>query len=344
MYGRTNYLAAVAALVACVVMAPAEAARAKNEIAVETFMIPGGDEGVTLHLRNKHVQGARRFAAERILLMVHGATFPGETAFDIDLPGGSWMDYAARRGFDVYSLDIRGYGRSTRPPAMSVGPEAHEPFADTSAAVRDITAAVEYILDRRDAQQLNLLGWSWGTSTTGGYAAANPDKVARLVLFAPVWVNANKPNYSGSYRLTTRDAARAFASTGVPGERANDVLPPAWFEKWWAMALATDPEGAARNPPAVRSPNGALKDLRDIWGAGRPSYDAAAIRASTMLVVGEWDGVTPPAMAQELFKQLVNAKHRRLVLMSEASHFMAIEKHRMQLVSAVQGFLEQPAN
>src|SRR5688572_2645197 len=343
MRGPANYLAALAALAACLVAGPADAARPRSEIAVETLMIPGGDEGITLHLRNKHIQGARRFAADRILLMVHGATFPGETAFDVDLPGGSWMEYAAGRGFDVYSIDIRGYGRSTRPPAMSVAPSAHEPFADTSAAVRDITAAVEYILDRRDARRLNLLGWSWGTTTAAGFAAANPDKVARLVLFAPVWIHETEPNYTGSYRFTTRDSARAFAATGVPAERASDVLPPAWFEKWWALALATDPEGAARNPPAVRSPNGALKDLGEFWGKGRPTYDPAAIRASTMLVVGEWDGVTPPVFAQEIFKLLVNAKHRRLVVMSEASHFMAIEKNRLQLVRAVQGFLEQPA-
>jgi pimeloyl-ACP methyl ester carboxylesterase len=344
MSARANYLPLGCALVALLFAGAAEAARAKNEVAVETLMIPAQDAGITLHLRNKHVAGARRFASERILLMVHGATFSSETAFDIDLPGGSWMDYAARRGFDVYSLDIRGYGRSTRPPAMNVAPEANPPFADHTEAERDIAAAVDYILDRRDARQLTLLGWSWGTTTTAGFAAAHPDKVGKLVLFAPVWVNASKPNYSGAYRLTTREAARGFIATGVPGERANDVLPPAWFEQWWTAVLATDLEGAARNPPVLRAPNGALKDLQEIWGAGRPSYDPAAIRAPTLLVVGEWDGVTPPAYAQELFKQLTHARHRRLVLLSEGSHFMAIEKHRLQLVREVQGFIEQPAD
>ena len=32
--------------------------------------------------------------------------------------GRSWMDFIARRGFDVYLLDLPGYGRSSRPPAM----------------------------------------------------------------------------------------------------------------------------------------------------------------------------------------------------------------------------------
>ena len=29
--------------------------------------------------------------------------------------GMSWMDYIARHGYDVYLVDVRGYGRSTRP-------------------------------------------------------------------------------------------------------------------------------------------------------------------------------------------------------------------------------------
>ena len=35
---------------------------------------------------------------------------------------------------------------------------------------------------QRQAKTLNLLGWSWGTSIMGTYAAANPGQVDRLVL------------------------------------------------------------------------------------------------------------------------------------------------------------------
>jgi alpha-beta hydrolase superfamily lysophospholipase len=28
------------------------------------------------------------------------------------------MDYIAQHGWDVYLIDVRGYGRSTRPPEM----------------------------------------------------------------------------------------------------------------------------------------------------------------------------------------------------------------------------------
>jgi len=85
------------------------------------------DAGIELHLRNKHPAAQDKFLAERIVLFVHGATFPSSSTFDVDLPGGSWMDYVAQRGYDVYALDIRGYGGSTR-PSRKAGRPRTPPF------------------------------------------------------------------------------------------------------------------------------------------------------------------------------------------------------------------------
>ena len=86
-----------------------------------------------------------------------------------------------------------------------------------------------------------------------------------------------------------------------------------------------------------------MKDLGEFWAADKPTYDPAAIRAPTMLVVGEWDAITPPTMAQEIFRRLTAAKHRRMVVLSEGAHFMSNEKNRMHLIREVQHFLEEPA-
>lgn len=313
------------------------------DLAIETFMVPALDPGIELHVRNKHAFGQTSFAPERIVLMVHGATFPSETGFDIDLPGGSWMDYAARRGFDVYIVDVRGYGRSTRPASMNQPPADNPPFADTRDAVRDVAAVVDFILKRRGVSRVNLVGWSWGTTTMAGYAAESPAKVEKLVLHAPVWFLSAPPSYQGAYRTGTHDSVRSFAAAGIPKERLEEISPTDWYDRWWAANLATDPIGASRNPPVLRAPNGVMKDFREYWGAGKPTYDPTAIRAPTMLVVGEWDVIAPPTMAQELFKRLTAAKDRRLVMLSEGSHFMHNEKNRMRLIREVQHFLEEPA-
>lgn len=331
-----NYL-----LASCLALAAPVFAASPPALETQDLMIPAQDAGIELHLRNRHPAGEQQFSADRVVLFVHGATFPASSTFDVDLPGGSWMQYVAERGYDVYTLDIRGYGGSTRPPAMSQPPEANPPFAGTREAVRDIAAAVDYILARRKVSQLTLVGWSWGTTTTASYAADQPAKIGRLVLFAPVWEGVQPPQFKGAYRTSTRESARAFSIAGLPAGKVNEIAPLANFEAWWKATQATDPEGAKLNPPVVRSPNGVLKDFADIWAAGKTAYDPAKIRAPTLLVVGEWDAITPPAMAFGLYVKLTSARDRRLVLMSEGTHFMSIEKHRLRLMREVQNFLDE---
>lgn len=58
-------------------------------------------------------------AADRVVLFVHGAATPAEVAFDVPYKDYSWMAYLANAGFDVFSMNHTGYGRSTRPAAMN---------------------------------------------------------------------------------------------------------------------------------------------------------------------------------------------------------------------------------
>jgi len=332
---RTLALVALAA-------APAAFAAAGGSLVSADFRVPALDAGIELHLRNKHPPLSASHPGSGIVLFVHGATFPASSTFDVPLEGSSWMDRVARDGYDTYALDLRGYGGSTRPPAMSQPPEANAPFARTPEALRDISAAVDFILVRRAAKQLTLIGWSWGTTTTAAYAARNPEKVRALVLVSPVWLGVQPPKYVGAYRTSTRESARAFAVAGIPKDRIDEISPPAIFDAWWQATLATDPDGAKQSPPVVRSPNGVLQDFAELWAAGKPgAYDPARIRAPTLLVVGEWDVVTPPAMAQALYPLLSGARERRLIQFSEATHFMVIEKHRERLVREVQNFLHE---
>src|ERR1044072_5564327 len=60
-----------------------------------------------------------RGGTPRVVLFVHGAGTPAEVAFDVPYADYSWMGYLAHAGFDVFSMDMTGYGRSTRPLAMN---------------------------------------------------------------------------------------------------------------------------------------------------------------------------------------------------------------------------------
>src|SRR3954468_16404640 len=181
---------------------------AEPKIAMEEFMVPASEPGIQLYVRNKHPQGVKKFAPEKILLYVHGATYPSETAFDLKLGGLSWMDYIAKHGWDVWLVDLRGYGRSTRPPEMDQPPSANPALVTTDVAGRDVSSAVDFILAQRKAPKLVLMGWSWGTTIMAGYTVRNPAKVSKLVLYAPQWLRTTPSLISGdgAYRTVSMDS------------------------------------------------------------------------------------------------------------------------------------------
>ena len=339
------------ALIATPMIAPmlASAAAAQTAaILTEEYMVPTGDAGIEIFLRNKRQDTMTSFAPSRTLLFVHDATYPADTAFDVPLGGLSWMDYMAGRGFDVWLVDIRGYGRSTRPPEMSQPPEANPPIVRGDVAIADIGTAAAFIRSHRSLPRIMHMGWSWGSTLMGRFAADNPTLVERLVLFAPPWLrDGTSPAVTGAgetlgaYRVVTQAQARARWMAGVPEAKRAGLIPPGWFEHWAGVTWATDPEGLRRNPQALRVPNGALLDSREYAEAGRPYWDPAKVTAPTLLVVAEWDQDTPPAMAAAIFPLLVNSPGKRLVMLGEGTHTMLMERNRGVLFQTVQGFLEE---
>ena len=316
-------------------------------LATESYRIPSEMPGIELYMRNKRPNGVDLFPPERIVLYVHGATYPSETAFDLPLAGFSWMDFLACRGFDVYLVDLRGYGQSTRPPEMERPPADSPPLVSTDVAVRDVAAAVAHILNRRHVKRISLIGWSWGTTIMAAYTTQNPDKVHRLVLYAPLWLRTPPPADKaepeqplGAYRTVTKDAARKRWLNNVPEQKQKTLIPPGWFETWVDATWATDPTSAKSG--LLRAPNGVMQDLRSYWAAGKPYYDPARIAAPTLITYAEWDTDTPGYMAQQLFALLVNAPWKRLVEIGEGTHTVIMEKNRAQLFSEVQLFLEEP--
>jgi len=316
------------------------------KIVMEEFMVPSKDPGIRLYLRNKHARGAKKFSGDKILLFVHGATYPAETSFDLRLSGQSWMDYIARRGYDVYLVDVRGYGRSTRPPEMEQPPEQNAPIVRTETAVRDVGAAVDFIRGRRGVAKINLMGWSWGTSIMGWYTVQNNAKVAKLVLYAPGWIRStasltDSGGALGAYRQVSMAAARDRWLKGVAEDKKPDLIPTGWFEAWAEATLASDPAAAKKNPPLLRAPNGVQQDGREYWSAGKPLYDPAEIRVPTFLAHAEWDQDLPSYMLYAYFAKLANAPYKRYVEIGEGTHTVMMEKNRMQLFQAVQQFLDE---
>jgi pimeloyl-ACP methyl ester carboxylesterase len=333
----------LAAAVATALASPAFAQSPK--LVMEEMTVPS-EPGIEIYVRNKRPADMTTFRPERTVLFVHGATYPAHAAFDLKLDGLSWMEYIASRGYDVYLLDLRGYGKSTRPKEMDEKPEANPPIVRGVTAVKDIGAVVDFILKRRGISRLNLMGWSWGTTLMATYTTQNAGKVERLVLYAPAWIRTT-PSLSrpagtlGAYRTVTRELAKTRWYTGVPEDKKAALIPAGWFDAWADATFASDPVGAKMSPPAIRAPNGVQQDGDEFFGAGKPYYDPSKVTVPTLLVHAEWDRDTPAYMAQTLFPLLVNAPGKRYVQLPEGTHTIIMEKNRLMLFEAVQAFLDE---
>ena len=314
------------------------------ELVAQDFSITASDPGTRLFLRNKRqrrsVDAPR---PDRTVLFVHGLTYPGHTAFDLPLAGRSWMDDLASAGFDTWCVDIRGFGKSTRPAAMDQPPQANPPVLDAATATSDVASAVHFIRQRRGLDRISIVGWSWGTVLSACFASLEPRAVERLVLYAPVWRchrDTAVPNApSGAYRSVTREAARRNWLGGVPPSEQERLIPPGWFEQWVDATWATDAVGAQATPPVLRAPNGPLAEVIAHWASDKPMFEPDRLVAPTLLTVAEWDRTTPPYMAQELLPMLTRARETRLALIPGGTHQVFLERNRQALFAAVQQWL-----
>ena len=330
------------------------------EIAVSDHRIPGGAAGVEIHVRRKRLASLGAVDPDKVVVFVHGATYPGSVAFDhAMLGGGSWLDYLALHGFDTFVFDVRGYGRSSRPALQGDRATRDLPYARTPEALADLTAVVEFARAQAQVAQVNLIGWSWGTAISGGFAAVHGDRLRHLLLVAPLWTIRATPaaalsrwmmsalpwpstgtaNFLGAFRKVNKAEARARWVRGLAPAVAEQLMPMAEFDRWWEALceIQGDPGSHGR---AATAANGVMADLIELWANGRPTYKPENITVPTQLLVGEWDVDTPPYMAQELFSHLTAAPYKRLEILARGTHSMALELNRVDLYRRTREFLE----
>ena len=129
------------------------AALAAAELVTEDFMLPAAEPGMQVFLHNKRPAQLSAFRPERTLLFVHGLTYASSTTFDLPLGGRSWMEHIAERGFDVWCLDLPGYGGSIKPSGMARPPGDGPPLVRKDATYAAVTAAADFIRARRSVDK-----------------------------------------------------------------------------------------------------------------------------------------------------------------------------------------------
>ncbi len=191
---------------------------------------------------------------------------------------------ALKPHFRVLRYDVRGHGQTDKPP----GPYSLELFA------RDLAA----LLDALGIAAAHLVGLSMGGMIAQTFALSYPERVKSLVLAD------TSSRYPPESRRQFEERARVAETQGM-GPLVEATL-ERWFspgfhqahpevvEKYRQMLLANDPRAYAAAARAI-----AQLDLTSRLGS---------IRVPTLVIVGEDDPGTPPAMAKEIAANIPGAR------------------------------------
>ena len=265
-------------------------------------------------------------AARPILFLAHGSSVSARPTFDLTVPGHddySVMDKFAEYGFDVWTMDFEGYGKSPIGPGNS----------DIASGVEDLKIASEVITRETRQTRFHIYGESSGALRAGAFAMAEPDRVDRLALGSFTWTGQGSSTLSKrsedleSYRThnrrpRNRDMVRSIFTRDKPG-----TSDPAVAE---AMADAELKFGDT-------VPTGTYLDMT----TRLPIVDPLKVRAPVLIVRGEYDGIATEDDLLNFFRKLP-VQDREFVILPGASHSIGLGLNRQQFWHVLDCFLKMP--
>ena len=282
---------------------------------------------VSLAMYRKRI-GAPK-AGERalpVLFLVHGSSISARPTFDLTVPGKgeySLMNVFAGYGFDVWTMDHEGYGKSTRTSGNS----------DIASGVEDLKAASEAVARETGQPRVHFYGSSSGALRAAAFAMARPERVDRLILGAFTWTGKGSPTLgkraeqieyfrTHNRRPRGRDMIRSIFTRDKPGTSDPAV----------AEALAD-----AELKFGDTIPTGTYLDMT----TNLPVVDPLQVKSPVLVLRGEHDGIATEEDLLDFYRRLPNPD-RQFIVLAGASHAIALGLTRSQLWHVVRAFLTLP--
>jgi alpha-beta hydrolase superfamily lysophospholipase len=304
----------------------AAAQAATGDIFSAEYWAKKGD--VSLNLWRKRLGAPRPGEAPRpVLFLVHGSSNSSRTSYDLEIPDRgeySIMNVFARHGYDVWTMDHDGYGRS--------GSSGNN--SDVASSVLDLKAATEVVARETGQQRFHFAGGSSGAIRAGAFAMERPDRVDRLALVAFTYKGTDSPTlkrraerveYYRTHprRLRDREMIRSiFTRDGHP-----EAYDPAIID---AIADAELKFGD-------QVPTGTYLDMT----ANLPLVHPDKVKAPVLMVSGEFDGIASGSDLWEFYSRLANGD-RQFVTLPGVAHSVGWAKNRHLYWHALHAFLTMP--
>ena len=282
---------------------------------------------IALNLWRKRIGAPKAGEPPRpLLFLVHGSSNSARSSYDLTVPGKgeySLMNVFAGYGFDVWTMDHESYGRSARTEGNS----------DIRSGAEDLMAGSALVARETGQKKMHFIGESSGALRAAAFAAAHPDRVDRLVLMAFTYTGKGSPTLqkraeqveyyrTHNRRKRDREMIRSIFTRDKPG-----TADPAVAE---AMADAELPFGDT-------IPTGTYLDMT----AHLPVVDPATVRAPTLVVRGEFDGIATEEDLLDFYRKLPNAD-RQFSILPGLAHTLALGINRHLFWHCAQAFLEMP--
>src|ERR1700744_698180 len=262
------------------------------------------------------------------ILFVHGSSMAGQPTFDLQVPGrpdSSAMDFFARRGFDCWSVDMEGYGRSTKD---------RDNNAPIAQGADDCFAAASYIHKLRGKRPLLVYGISSGALRAALFAQQHPDLVARLALDAMVWTGEGSPTL-------------AERKKKLPEFSAKNRRP---IDKAFIHSIFDRDHPGTSEEKVIDAFADAVTALDDSVPTGTyvdmcsrlPVVDPEKIAAPTLIMRGQWDGIASFEDLAKFFARLPNPD-KQFTVMPGISHASFQQKNYALVYHILASFFSQPA-
>jgi pimeloyl-ACP methyl ester carboxylesterase len=261
------------------------------------------------------------------ILFVHGSSMAGTPTFDLQVPGrpdSSVMESFARRGYDTWTVDMEGYGRSDKHRDIN---------CDIANGADDLAAATDYIRSTRNTGPLLVYGISSGALRAALFAQRHPDRVKRLALDAFVWTGEGSPTLAErSKKLeqfkanNRRPVDRAFVHSIFNRDHPG-TADEATVEAFADAILALDDS----------MPTGTYVDMC----ANLPVVDPERITMPTIVMRGEYDGIASFEDLIAFFTKLPNPD-KHFAVMPGIAHASFQQKNYRRVYHILSSFFEQP--
>jgi len=261
------------------------------------------------------------------ILFVHGSSMASQPTFDLHVPGrphSSAMEWFVEQGYDTWTLDNEGYGRSDKWRDIN---------CDIANGADDLAAGSEYVLRQSGAKKLLVYGISSGALKAALFAERHPERVARLALDAFVWTGEGSPTLAERRKR-------------LPEFQAKNRRP---IDRAFVRSIFTRDHPGTADEATIEAFADAILALDDSVPTGTyvdmccklPLFDPQKIPVPTIVMRGEYDGIAGFEDLLEFFRRLPHPD-KQFTVMAGISHASFQQKNYLMVYHILHAFFSQP--